>query len=113
MTSDWTDSLFRRAPRGILCAFMREGWEKPTICKYGDWAPETNLSGLYWKLTGIGREELDSMNPQQRAYIEHPGCVPGMTGSLTAQLGAIQNAGFANQLFGSMLQTAANQSGWR
>lgn len=76
MGNEWTHSLVRRAPLGILCAFMRESWDKPVICKSSDWRPEVDLNGLYWKLTGIGKEELDAMNPEQRSKIEHPDALP-------------------------------------
>jgi hypothetical protein len=65
--------MYLPAPHGILCEFMRETWDKSLICKSSELPPEMNINGLYWRLTGIGRQELERMNPKQRALIEHSG----------------------------------------
>lgn len=59
----WT-SWDRQYPPGVLCQFWREGWDKPIVCKRSEFAPETNIVGLYWRLTGIGREQFELMSAQ-------------------------------------------------
>jgi hypothetical protein len=64
--SGWTDYLFKRAPSGILCQFARVETSdnggymtKPWVGVQDDFRPEYNVAGLYWRLTGIGREQLE------------------------------------------------------
>jgi hypothetical protein len=57
---DWTPSEIQPAPKELLCQFRRrDGFSHTGYAR--DFMPEFNVAGLEWKLTGIGREELDRM----------------------------------------------------
>jgi len=45
-------------PRGVLIQMDRPEWEKPWIAYCEDVHPEMNVAGLYWRLTGIGKEQV-------------------------------------------------------
>lgn len=46
------------APPDVLIQVNREGWHSPSVLYPKDVHPEANINGLYWRLTGIGKEEL-------------------------------------------------------
>ena len=83
----WTQWLYRDPPFGVLIQIFREGWKKPTITKREDIHPEADVCGLYWRLTGIGREYLDNLPP-----------------GIAQQSGndVFDQCGFLSSLFGSM-----------
>jgi hypothetical protein len=89
MSDGWTNYAYQRPPRGILCQFER----RPAFIEYDpvngiplvsgnvtqrftgyvdDFGPGFNVAYLYWRLTGIGREELEAMPEQVRAQRERP-----------------------------------------
>lgn len=69
----WMDWSYRQPPRGILIQVWREAWETPTVTTRENIPLETNIIGLKWRLTGIGREKLKSYPPEVRAQIEAVG----------------------------------------
>jgi hypothetical protein len=88
---DWTSYEAQPAPRDLLCQFRRQDgkylWEFVGYAK--DFLPEFDIAGLKWRLTGIAREELDGMTPEERekALSRHPVMVGGFWNELSA-LGA-------------------------
>ena len=58
----WTDWLIKSPPEGKLIQIMREDWDEPLLfTRANPSKPEyqyqmyMNVSGLYWRLTGIGK----------------------------------------------------------
>lgn len=78
----WIPYESRRPPSGILCEFARlvETDQSPGHSQEqgkwvgfaGDLHPQSNICGLYWRLTGIGREYLDSLSPRARMQEDPP-----------------------------------------
>ena len=67
MTLDgWTSYAYKSAPH-VLCQFWREGWDSTRIFNIADGGPEFNVAGLYWKMTGIGKEQFDLLNGKSQA----------------------------------------------
>lgn len=56
MEDGWHDYMNNAPPKGILVLFWREGWDKPLVGYSDRLHPESNVCGLYWKLTGIAKE---------------------------------------------------------
>lgn len=52
----WTSWMYEHPPYGVMIQWWREGWDSPETGYAGDISPYANVSGLYWRLTGIGRE---------------------------------------------------------
>lgn len=90
----WTSYELRRPP-DVLCQFARDGG-MPFICKPSEFYPEFNISGLYWRLTGIGREYLDSLPPEMRTQMKHS------PSSIVAAIGAQQGSAAQLSNFGQM-----------
>ena len=44
-------------PRNKLIQIMREEWDAPVTLYAHEIHPEMNSFGLYWRLTGIGKEQ--------------------------------------------------------
>jgi hypothetical protein len=101
----WTLYEFRRPPSGVLCEFARlvDTNQSPGhpqeqgkwVGFVGDLKPEANSVGLYWRLTGIGREYLDRLTPEARAQIEPMGLSGSgvghqMANALLGHLGSIE-----------------------
>lgn len=59
----WTHYLYRKPPN-VLCEFQTDAERFLAYPK--DLHPAFNIAGLYWRLTGIGRRELEQMTPEQR-----------------------------------------------
>lgn len=45
-------------PPGVLIVFMREEWSEPYVGFREDLSPYMNANGLYWKRSGISREQV-------------------------------------------------------
>jgi hypothetical protein len=62
---------------GVLCEFAREEWDGTLVAKRSEFHPESNAVGLYWRLTGIGREQMEAWDSRQdsRWYLESIGLV--------------------------------------
>lgn len=58
--SGWTHWCDRRPPRGVLIQVTRDEWPKPILAMRESVHPHTNAWGLFWRLTGIGREQLEA-----------------------------------------------------
>jgi len=80
--SEWTSYQYQPPPRGILCVFEQRYWtslipdfpqsRESWVGTRDEFQPELNIANLYWKLAGIGREQLDALSPEERARIESP-----------------------------------------
>lgn len=55
----WREWALEGPPRGVLLQVTRSGWEKVMIAREKDIDPMANAVGLYWKLTGIARQDSD------------------------------------------------------
>ena len=64
----WYDFTYSYPPKNVLLQFERR-W--PIDSKfadverwvgYNDFYPEFNVAGLYWRYTGIGREQMEAQN---------------------------------------------------
>lgn len=56
-STGWTPHLIRTAPSGLLCSFWNEYNRDLWVGYADDLRPEYNVAYLWWKLTGIGREQ--------------------------------------------------------
>lgn len=63
----WTEYDFQRPP-DVLCKFWNSNTYRTFIAKPSDFSPEFNVAGLYWKLTGIGREQLTGHAQDQQFF---------------------------------------------
>jgi hypothetical protein len=57
----WTCWRYHIPPRGVLIQVWRFEWPEPrmvTTEKFGNRLQEMNTCGMYWRLTGIGKESL-------------------------------------------------------
>jgi hypothetical protein len=54
----WTHWERKEPPAGVLIQVSRDEWERPWLGIREDVPGEINAVGLFWKLTGIGREQL-------------------------------------------------------
>ena len=120
MTPDgWTPYEFRRPPSGVLCEFARlvDTNQSPghpqeqgkRVGFVGDIDPQMNSVGLYWRLTGIGREYLDRLTPEARAQIEPMGLSGSgagcqMANALLGQFGSIWMSPRSVPPLGGMLE---------
>ena len=95
MDSSWMPYVHRQPPTGVLVEFRQM---VSNISPQPHWigyreelGPEMNVACLHWRLTGIGREELDGMCPEQRVQREQPGMFGalGISGILGRQPGNI------------------------
>ncbi len=66
---EWTEYSLRGAPAALLCVFWRGGLDRPRVGYAKDFPADLNAAGLWWKLTGIARMELDAMPPEQREQV--------------------------------------------
>lgn len=66
----WYEYLNKSAPKNILCQFeirtrTPQSPDHPQIVQswvgYANFTPEFNVAHLYWRLTGIGRMQLESI----------------------------------------------------
>lgn len=53
----WHSWMYTTPPDKKMIMWTRDGWDSPSVGYRKDVHPEANVNGLYWKLTGIGREE--------------------------------------------------------
>jgi hypothetical protein len=54
----WRNWIGDTPPEGKLIQWWREEWDKPTTGYSHEINPYANINGLYWRLTGIGKEGL-------------------------------------------------------
>lgn len=55
---EWSEYSLRPAPATLLCVFWRGGLDRPRVGYAKDFPADLNAVGLWWKLTGIAKEEL-------------------------------------------------------
>jgi hypothetical protein len=56
----WTEYLSSNPPKNVLLQFRRrDSCQDFTWIDYNDFHPEFNVANLYWRLTGIGRHQLE------------------------------------------------------
>jgi len=53
--------MLHNYPPPVLIETARECWDKSEIIHANDIDPLCNTKGLYWRLTGIGKEQLERM----------------------------------------------------
>jgi hypothetical protein len=54
--------IYEAPPDGVLIELWRPEWSKRHVCYRHELDPLTNVQGLYWRITGIGREQLAAQN---------------------------------------------------
>lgn len=59
----WNPYWISSPPDNVLIELNREEWERPHVCYKKDINPATNILGLFWRLTGIGNEQLEEAFP--------------------------------------------------
>jgi len=52
----WRNWMGDTPPEGKLIQWWREEWDKPTTGYAHEISPYANVTGLYWRLTGIAKE---------------------------------------------------------
>ena len=81
----WKEWTCEAPPFGALIQVRSRGWGNTTILKREDLGlrPESNVYGLYWKLTGIGKMYLESIRPETYAPLNfNSGSYPFLSGFL-------------------------------
>ena len=58
----WYDFTYSYPPKNVLLQFERRSGDLDTWIGYNDFHPEFNVAGLYWRHTGIGREQMEAQN---------------------------------------------------
>lgn len=60
----WYAYINHPVPKGILCQFERRagmsGEDQGRWVGYADFHPQFNVANLYWRLTGIGKMQMES-----------------------------------------------------
>lgn len=46
----------------VLIQWKRATWSKPVTGFPWDLHPEANINGLYWRLTGIGKQQIEGLD---------------------------------------------------
>lgn len=66
------------SPPPVLCQFWRGDGRPPFVAFPYDLAPEFNIDGLFWRLTGVGRAQLEAMPERERERVTpKPVCEEG------------------------------------
>lgn len=55
----WTQWMYEHPPFGKLIQIHRPEWIDSPLCYREEMHPEANVYGLYWRLTGIGKESAE------------------------------------------------------
>lgn len=79
-------------PDGVLIEIYRPEWNHPRVCYRHELHPQMNAVGLYWRLTGIGKEQLDRTPSQQRE------CYGGFANMLNSLLGSSGQLGVSQSM---------------
>ena len=62
MSNDWRLWDYFPPPYGILLQFWRKEWKDSTHVSFReDLSPEMHIGDLYWRLTGIGKHQLEAI----------------------------------------------------
>jgi hypothetical protein len=111
---DWTNYVYRPAPRSLLCVFRHPAWDRTVVCYARNFFPDCNVVGLEWKLTGIARMELDQMPEEAQAQVMAlvPGsCMLVNSGAMLGYLSLLAQAHPAESGLGSLAQAHPAESG--
>ena len=55
----WHNWMLYQPPEGCLLQFIREEWSEPILRTPEQIHPLANVNGLFWRMTGIGRHQLE------------------------------------------------------